>query len=89
MIKKPTKHPNPPPPGLAGFALTSALNLTGTLAWMVRQTTELEVNMNSGEGVGVSYDLGSRRLPASLPVRVCHASRRRLSTLVVPPPFHP
>jgi hypothetical protein len=34
--------------GLAGLALTSALNLTGTLAWMVRQTTELEVNMNSG-----------------------------------------
>lgn len=37
--------------GLAGLALTSALNLTGTLAWMVRQTTELEVNMNSG-GLG-------------------------------------
>jgi hypothetical protein len=35
--------------GLAGLALTSALNLTGTLAWMVRQTTELEVNMNSGQ----------------------------------------
>eukprot|EP00878_Enallax_costatus_P033713 GHUV01037265.1.p1 GENE.GHUV01037265.1~~GHUV01037265.1.p1 ORF type:complete len:383 (+),score=36.29 GHUV01037265.1:122-1270(+) len=35
--------------GLAGLALTSALNLTGTLAWMVRQTTELEVNMNSVE----------------------------------------
>jgi hypothetical protein len=38
--------------GLAGLALTSALNLTGTLAWIVRQTvrqtTELEVNMNSG-----------------------------------------
>jgi hypothetical protein len=33
---------------LAGLALTSALNLTGTFAWMVRQTTELEVNMNSG-----------------------------------------
>jgi hypothetical protein len=33
---------------LAGLALMSALNLTGTLAWMVRQTTELEVNMNSG-----------------------------------------
>jgi hypothetical protein len=38
--------------GLAGLALTSALNLTGTLAWMVRQTTELEVNMNSGEKGG-------------------------------------
>lgn len=35
--------------GLAGLALTSALNLTGTLAWMVRQVTELEVNMNAGK----------------------------------------
>lgn len=35
--------------GLAGLALTSALNLTGTLAWMVRQVTELEVNMNAVE----------------------------------------
>lgn len=34
--------------GLAGLALTSALNLTGIMNWMVRQTTELEVNMNSG-----------------------------------------
>lgn len=34
--------------GLAGFALTSALSLTGTLAWFVRQTTELELAMNSG-----------------------------------------
>jgi hypothetical protein len=29
--------------GLAGLALTSALNLTGLMNWMVRQTTELEV----------------------------------------------
>ena len=35
--------------GLAGLALTSALNLTGLMNWMVRQTTELEVNMNSVE----------------------------------------
>lgn len=34
--------------GLAGFALTSALNLTGTMNWLVRQLTELEVNMNAG-----------------------------------------
>ena len=32
--------------GLAGLAITSALNLTGLMNWMVRQTTELEVNMN-------------------------------------------
>ena len=30
--------------GLAGLALTSALNLTGLMNWMVRQTTELEVS---------------------------------------------
>ncbi|GIL43241.1 hypothetical protein Vafri_1038 [Volvox africanus] len=35
--------------GLAGLAITSALNLTGIMNWMVRQTTELEVNMNSVE----------------------------------------
>lgn len=37
--------------GLAGLALTSALNLTGLLNWAVRMTTELEVNMNSCERV--------------------------------------
>jgi hypothetical protein len=46
-----TATPAPP-----GFALTAALNLTGTLAWFVRQTTELEVNMNSG-GVGLAASL--------------------------------
>lgn len=35
--------------GLAGLALTSALSLTGLMNWMVRQSTELEVNMNSVE----------------------------------------
>lgn len=44
--------------GLAGFALTSALSLTGTLSWMVRQTTELEVNMNSGERREGALSLG-------------------------------
>ncbi len=29
--------------GFAGLALTSALNMTSTLNWMVRQVTELEV----------------------------------------------
>ncbi|KAL3155586.1 hypothetical protein ABBQ38_010843 [Trebouxia sp. C0009 RCD-2024] len=37
--------------GLAGLALTSALNLTGLMNWMVRQSTELEVNMNAVERV--------------------------------------
>ncbi|KAI8472504.1 MAG: P-loop containing nucleoside triphosphate hydrolase protein [Monoraphidium minutum] len=49
--------------GLAGFALTSALNLTGTLAWMVRQTTELEVNMNSVERM-VEYREEKEEAPA-------------------------
>jgi len=35
--------------GLAGLALTSALNLTGLVSWLIRQTTQLEVNMNSIE----------------------------------------
>ncbi|PRW33949.1 ABC transporter isoform A [Chlorella sorokiniana] len=35
--------------GLAGLALTSSLSLTGLCNWMVRQTTELEVNMNAVE----------------------------------------
>jgi hypothetical protein len=35
--------------GLVGLAITSALNLTGIMNWMVRQMTELEVNMNSVE----------------------------------------
>ena len=37
--------------GLAGLAITSALTLTGMLAWMVRQATELEVSMNAVERV--------------------------------------
>ena len=41
--------------GLAGLALTSALNLTGLMNWMVRQTTELEVSMNSVERM-VEYE---------------------------------
>ena len=41
--------------GLAGLAVTSALNLTGLMNWMVRQTTELEVNMNSVERM-IEYD---------------------------------
>ena len=32
--------------GLAGLALTAALNLTGILNWSVRQSTDLEIQMN-------------------------------------------
>lgn len=35
--------------GLAGLAITSALSMTGLMTWMIRQTTELEVNMNAVE----------------------------------------
>ena len=37
--------------GLAGLALTSTLNLTQLMNWLVRQLTELEMNMNSVERV--------------------------------------
>lgn len=52
--------------GLAGLALTSALNLTGLMSWMVRQTTELEVNMNSVERL-VEYDDQPTEAPAIIP----------------------
>jgi hypothetical protein len=57
--------------GLAGLALTSALNLTGTLAWLVRQVTELEVNMNAGgqhSGERVCARAGAR---TGVPLCVC------------------
>ena len=37
--------------GYAGLALTSALNLTGLMNWLIRQTTQLEVSMNSIERI--------------------------------------
>ncbi|EFJ52174.1 ABC transporter [Volvox carteri f. nagariensis] len=49
--------------GLAGLAITSALNLTGIMNWMVRQTTELEVNMNSVERM-VEYNRYDEEAPA-------------------------
>jgi ATP-binding cassette subfamily C (CFTR/MRP) protein 1 len=52
--------------GLAGLALTSALNLTGLMSWMVRQTTELEVNMNSVERL-IEYDDEPTEAPSIIP----------------------
>ncbi|KAG2442750.1 hypothetical protein HXX76_002831 [Chlamydomonas incerta] len=49
--------------GLAGLAITSALNLTGIMNWMVRQTTELEVSMNSVERM-IEYDRYEEEAPA-------------------------
>ena len=54
--------------GLAGLAVSSALNLSGLMSWMVRQTTELEVNMNSVERL-VEYDDTPREAPAVIPER--------------------
>ena len=52
--------------GLAGLSLTSALNLTGLMSWMVRQTTELEVNMNSVERL-MEYDEEEKEAPEIVP----------------------
>jgi len=53
----------PANPGLAGLAITSALNLTGIMNWAVRQMTELEVNMNSVERM-VEYNRYDEEAPA-------------------------
>ena len=50
-------------PGLVGLVITSALNLTGIMNWMVRQLTELEINMNSVERV-VEYHKLEEEAPA-------------------------
>lgn len=49
--------------GMAGLALTSALNLTGIMNWMVRQSTDLEVNMNSVERM-IEYNKYPEEAPA-------------------------
>ena len=41
--------------GLAGFALTYALNFTGHLLWVLRMYALQEMNMNSGK-CSTSYD---------------------------------
>ena len=43
--------------GLAGLLLTATLDLTDRLTWMVRQTTEVELNMNSVERILEYTDL--------------------------------
>ena len=48
---------------MAGLALTAALNLTGIMNWMVRQTTDLEVQMNSVERL-VEYSALPEEAPA-------------------------
>lgn len=52
--------------GLAGLALTSAVNLTGNMNWMVRQISELEVNMNAVERM-MEYDKYQEEAPLVIP----------------------
>jgi ATP-binding cassette, subfamily C (CFTR/MRP), member 1 len=54
--------------GLAGLALTSALSLTGLMNWLVRQTAEMEINMNGVERM-VEYDAVEPEAPAVVPGR--------------------
>ena len=50
-------------PGLAGLAITSALSTTSYLTWMIRETTQLEVNMNAVERL-LEYDPLPEEKPA-------------------------
>jgi ABC-type multidrug transport system fused ATPase/permease subunit len=52
--------------GVAGLALTSALQLTGLLNWAVRKATELEVNITSVERV-VDTETEPTEAPAVVP----------------------
>eukprot|EP00955_Chlamydomonas_euryale_P069511 360476-Chlamydomonas_euryale.AAC.6 len=47
----------PRSPGMVGLVVSAALNLTGTMNWLVRQVTELEVNMNSVSEGAVGKEL--------------------------------
>lgn len=62
-------------PGLAGLSLTYALNLTGILNWLVRQSSEVETQIVSVERVNEytelqeegPYDVPSKRIPKQWP----------------------
>ncbi|KAK9847067.1 hypothetical protein WJX84_012280 [Apatococcus fuscideae] len=53
--------------GLAGLALTAALNLTGILNWSVRQSTDLEIQMNSVERIMAYTNQYDAEAPAKIP----------------------
>ncbi|GAX75363.1 hypothetical protein CEUSTIGMA_g2807.t1 [Chlamydomonas eustigma] len=55
-------------PGMVGLVITAALNLTGIMNWMVRQVTDLELNMNSVERV-IEYEKLPEEAPAVIPER--------------------
>lgn len=65
--------------GLTGLAVTAALQITGYMSWMVRQSTEMEISMNSVERLVEYHDVapeappiipGHRPLPG-WPTKVC------------------
>jgi len=49
--------------GLAGLAVTSALSMTGIMNFMVRQSAELEINMNAVERILEYEDEGTEAPP--------------------------
>ena len=52
--------------GLAGLALTAALNLTGILNWSVRQSTDLEIQMNRCGPTRFQYQPNHRTVASSV-----------------------
>ncbi len=58
--------------GLAGLALTSTLNLTQLMNWLVRRLTELEMNMNSVERI-LDYAEVPREIDTTKPTVRCLA----------------
>jgi len=63
-------------PGAAGLGVSSAMALTGTVTWLLRQISELELRMNAVERL-VEYDAEPEEAPAVLPVSaLCPAPPR-------------
>ena len=62
------------PAGLSGLLLTATLDLTDRLTWMLRQTTEVELNMNSVERI-LEYTDIPLELDTTRPAARCARSR--------------
>ena len=56
--------------GLAGLAITASLNLVSVMNWLTRQTTELEMGMNSVERMTEYLAYDSER-PSIVPDNRC------------------
>ena len=65
--------------GLAGLALTSTLNLTQLMNWLVRRLTELEMNMNSVERI-LDYADVPREVDTTKPAVRCVTDAPRSAT---------